>query len=628
MPPGPADNREKENKTMIKNIRLKKWTGAVSLVLVGLLAGYLLFSSVPHDHDYEPGHVHDESCAHETDGESRQAAGDADAQYWTCSMHPAVRSDEPGSCPICGMDLIPVREDRDLDVYTMEMSEAAVALARIRTTPVVRGTPEKRIRLPGRIQVDERRMTYITAHFPGRIRNLRVDFTGAPIRSGEPMATIYSPELVAAQRELLEALRRQDRLPAMVESAREKLRRWELSEEQIRAIEERGEVQTDLDIISPVDGFVLARNVTREQHVEEGSILFEVADLTHVWAVFEAYEEDVKWISPGDPISFQLRAHPGQVRNATVSYIDPTINPERRTVRVRADVENPEGHLKPDMLAHGEIAGELSEEGLMVPASAVLWTGPRSMLFVLDTEAERPRFEAREVLLGHRSGDFYVIEEGVEEGEHVVFHGAFRVDSEFQLADRFSMMNREPGRGAPVLHDHGPPDEHLQDEGIIGAPPEIFHDEVPADFREAFTRLLLEYVSLKEALVDSDLGNAIQTGEKFIQALETIGEHRMTGDAHVAWMVFYNNILSHAQSLTEANDLEAVRGEFRFLSNVLIEALISLGADDHFYVQFCPMAFDNQGGHWISDEDQIRNPYLPETMLRCGEVIEELGGGH
>ena len=585
-------------------------------MLVGLIAGYVLFSGVPHDHDGDPGHVHDEYCDHDDDH---------DGEYWTCSMHPAVRSDEPGACPICGMDLIPVREDREFDQYTMEMSEAAVALARIRTTPVFRGTPEKKIRLPGRIQVDERRITNVTAHFPGRIRELKVDFTGAPIRKGEPMATIYSPELVTAQRELLEALRQQERFPGMVESAREKLRRWELTNEQIREIEARGEVRTDLEILSPVDGFVLARNISREQHVQEGTVLYEVADLSHVWAVFEAYEEDAGWISTGDPVSFRLRAEPGETRNAEITYIDPAVDPNRRTIRVRADLENPEMRLKPDMLAHGEIAARLPEEALMVPASAVLWTGPRSVLFVLDTEAPRPRFEAREVTLGHRSGDYYVIRDGVAEGEHAVYHGAFRVDSEFQLADRFSMMNREPGRGAPIVHDHGPPDEyHDHDDPVIGAPPEDLQAEVPADFRAEFTGLVFEYIDIKEALVASDLENAVQAGEAFIQALESIGEHRMRGDAHMAWMVFHENLHAHVRALAGGDDLETVRSEFRFLSNILIEAITSLGADDVFYHQFCPMAFDNQGGNWVSDEEAIRNPYLPETMLRCGEVVGEL----
>ena len=610
---------------MIKNIRMKKWAGGIALILVGLIAGYVLFSSTPHDHDYSADHVHDEYCDHDHDGEAGQTAGNAGVEYWTCSMHPAVRSDEPGACPICGMDLIPARaDDREMDEYTMEMSEAAVALARIRTTPVFRGKPEKHIRLPGRITVDERRITNVTAHFPGRIRDLMVDFTGAPIRKGEPMATIYSPELVSAQRELLEALKRQDRLPGMVESAREKLRRWELTEAQIREIEERGEVRTDLEILSPVDGFVLTRNISREQHVQEGSVLFEVADLAQVWAVFEAYEEDVGWISTGNPVTFELRAAPGQKMNAAISYIDPTVNPNRRTIRVRADIENPDRRLKPEMLARGVIVAELPEEALMVPASAVLWTGPRSILFVLDTEAERPRFEAREVTLGPRSGDDYVIAEGVEEGEHVVSHGTFRVDSEFQLADRFSMMNREPGRGAPIVHDHGPPDEHDHDDVIIGAPPEDLRGEVPDDFREEFTQLLFEYIDIKEALVESDLETALQAGEDFIEALESIGKHRMRGDAHMAWMVFYDNIHAHGQALTNATDLEEARNEFRFLSNIMIEATTSLGADDDFYHQFCPMAFDDQGGSWISDEAAIRNPYLPETMLRCGEVKAEL----
>ena len=596
---------------MKRIIRIKQFSGGIALVLAGLLAGYVVFSN---GHAPSPTDTHDHA----------ETAEEAEIEYWTCSMHPQIREDQPGTCPICAMALIPVyKEEQEAGEYSMAMSEAAMKLARIQTSLVVRDVPEKNIRLPGRIEVDERRITNVTAHFPGRIRTLNVDFTGAPIRKGAPMATIYSPELVSTQRELIEALRRKDQFPGLVESARQKLRQWELSEQQIREIEQRGAVQTDIDILSPVDGFVLARNISREQHVEEGTILFEVADLAYVWAVFEAYEEDIEWIAAGDTVTFQMRSQPGTITSATIDYIDPVINPKSRTIRMRADIENSDARLKPEMLLSGEVTARMAEEKLMVPASAVLWTGPRSILFVMDPEADQPFFEAREITLGQRSGDFFVIEEGVYEGEEVVSHGAFRVDSAFQLADRLSMMNREPGKGVVPVHDHGPADamaEHDHDEMAMAEEPPDLSREVDAGFRKEFTALVRDYLVLKDALVASDLAEAKNAGSNFIQTLASIGQHRMTGDAHMAWMTIYNNIESHGKPIADRNDLEQVRNDFRFLSDILIDALITLGADDDFYHQYCPMAFANQGGHWISDVPDIRNPYLPETMLRCGEV--------
>lgn len=608
---------------MIRQFSTKKIPVAIALILVGLLAGYVLFSN-GHDPETTETIAHEDEHDHENEDE---------IAYWTCSMHPQIREDGPGACPICGMDLIPAyREEREVGDYSMTMTEAAMKLARIRTTPVEKRVPEKQIRLPGRIKVDERRTTKVTAHFPGRIRDLHIDFTGAPIRKGEPMATIYSPELISAQRELLEALRRADRQPGLAESAREKLRRWELSDQQIREIEEQGEVRTDIAILSPVDGFVLARNIAREQHVAEGSILFEVADLSHVWAVFEAYADDIEWISAGDAVTFQMRSRPGEIKEATVDYIDPVMKPDSRTIGVRADIENAENALTPEMLVSGRISAKLAEEALMVPATAVLWTGPRSIVYVKDTDAEQPFFEVREVTLGPRSGDFYVIKDGVEEGEVVVYHGTFRVDSEFQLADRFSMMNRQPGEGVVPVHDHGhepaaDTDDHEHEEADMDMDepaPDDLRDAVDADFREEFTDLVHEYLQLHEALFDSDLQRAGAAGEAFIQSLTDIGAHRLTGDAHMAWMGFYNDLESHAAPIGDRDDLETIRHDFRMVSDVLIDAVLALGSGIDLYKQYCPMAFDNEGAYWLNDAPEIQNPYLPETMPGCGEVTEDL----
>ncbi|NBC00541.1 MAG: efflux RND transporter periplasmic adaptor subunit, partial [Bacteroidetes bacterium] len=436
-------------------------------LLLGLVLGLWLGSGggsgTPDNPQNQNTHVHN--------GDNENAGTGENVTTWTCSMHPAVRSDEPGSCPICGMDLIPAGEtDEGTDEVTMVMTEAAMALADVQTSPVRVEVPTRQVQLPGRIAVDERRITTVTAHFDGRIRDLYVDFTGAPLRAGEAMATIYSPDLISAQRELLQALKHEERSPSAVESARRKLQLWELSEEEIQRIEESGEVQERVNLTSPVSGIVLDRKVSREQYVEEGSVLFEVADLSTVWVIFEAYEEDLDWLRTGQSIAFSMRANPGHRQEATITYIDPVINPDTRTARVRAEVRNPGGRLKPGMLVHGTVSGAGDDAKHLVPASAVLWTGPRSILYVRVPEADTPRFEAREVTLGHRAGDQYVIEDGVEEGEAVVTHGAFRIDAEMQLADRLAMMNREPGTGAVPPHNQADDVDHEHD---VPRPPDL-----------------------------------------------------------------------------------------------------------------------------------------------------------
>jgi membrane fusion protein, copper/silver efflux system len=586
---------------------------ATAFLLTGLFLGWLFFGGVATN---DPHAEHDHTTSTENGTE-----------VWTCSMHPSVRSDGPGSCPICGMALIPASSEAREDNYSMVMTEASMRLADIQTTPVIRDTPAREIRLSGRITVDERRTSYVTTHYPGRIREVMIDFTGAPIRRGEVMATIYSPDLVSAQRELLEAARVRDSNPALYSAAVRRFELWEFSSEQIQDIISRGKVQTDLEILSPVDGYVTARNVQVGQYVEQGTIIYEVAGLDRLWVTLDAYEEDLRWLETGNSVQFRTRSNPGRTYEATVDYIDPVLDPQRRTARVRADVRNSDRSLRPDMLVSATVSAAMPGDALLVPASAVLWTGPRSLLYVKDMSADVPRFRVREVELGMRSGDHYVIESGMDEGEEVVFHGAFRIDSEMQLADRFSMMNRRPGAGAVPIHDHG----QMQDrerpfrEGTTGEHDVIdLSDQVPADFRREVTGLVESYLDLKDALVASKIDDAHRYASEALQKLDEIGEHRLDGDAHEAWMQFWNNLQGHLRPLAEAGDIDELRSEFRYLSDVMVMTVKSLGITRVVYQQYCPMAFDDEGAYWLSGEEQIRNPYLPETMPGCGEVIERL----
>ncbi len=601
--------KDQTNNTM--NIRKKQILTYTAILAAGLLLGWLIFGGT-HEHDDHSGHEH-------------ELITENGEEVWTCSMHPSVREDGPGSCPICGMDLIPASSDEREDDYSMVMTEASMQLANIQTTPVIREVPKREIQLPGRVEIDERRISYVTAHFEGRIQDVEINYTGAPIREGDVMATIYSPELVSAQRELLEAVKVKDRNPGLYESAVRKFRLWEFTDEQIQNIIDRGDVMRNMEILSPVDGFVMKRNVVDEQHVMEGTVIYEVANLDHLWVTLDAYEEDLNWLSEGASIEFRTRSNPGRTYQATIDYIDPTFNPQKRTIRIRADVENADRSLRPDLLVNGKLVSEMPDEKLMVPASSVLWTGPRSLVYVKDPSADTPRFEVKEVELGARAGDYFVIEEGVNEGDEVVFNGAFRIDSEFQLADRFSMMNREPGSGAVPVHDHGEvdvgdddPATGVQEDELHEHPTEV--EGVTEDFQQDFLSLLEAYLAGKEGLFNSDFD---ATGEAFRQTadeLEAIGMHRMDGDAHVQWMEQYEAIDAHLNHILEADDLDGQREGFAALSHILIEAVNHYQIPGVVYHQYCPMVEES----WLSSEEQIQNPFEPETMPSCGEVIERI----
>lgn len=567
-----------------------------AILFTGLLLGWLIFGGSNNQADRDQ--LSDAEMAQHVMDEHTNEEGEI---IYTCSMHPQVRQNEPGNCPICGMELIPASsqgtEARE-DDYSMVMTASAVKLADIQTSPVIRRIPEKNLDLPGRIQVDERRLTRVTTHFSGRVRDLKIDYTGSPIRKGEVMATIYSPELIAAQSELLEAGRQKERNPRLYESARQKFRLWEFTDEQINEIEDGGSVQNELEILSPTDGYVLKRNIAEEQHVMEGTVIYEVANLEQIWVVMEAYEEDVPWIQTGHTMMFRTRNNPGQQFEATINWIDPVVDPRKRTVRVRADLANLGNQLKPDMLVRGNLHVAMDSEKLMVPASAVLWTGPRSLVYVKDTSADVPQFEVREVELGTRAGEYYVIEEGVDEGEEVVFHGAFRIDSEMQLADRFSMMNREPGSGARVGHDHGNmemDDQEMEQNNVDHSGHEQeeeghdSHSEVLMN--ENLETLIPGYLQLRETLTNDDFGMARQYMEMF--------------------------------SEENFNNIEELREKFKVISEMLVERVEEEeGYDGELYKQYCPM-YDG-GSNWISDSEVVENPYYGDEMHNCGETVEKI----
>jgi Cu(I)/Ag(I) efflux system membrane fusion protein len=571
-----------------------KWFLPVVFLIGGLLIGWMIFSG---------GDVDDHS--------DHDLVATAD-EVWTCSMHPSVRSESPGTCPICAMDLIPAsRSGDDESVYEMVMSENAVRLAEIQTVAAERRITDYQITATGTLQPDERLLANVAANFRGRITQLHVDYTGANVRKDQPLFSIYSDELISAQRELIEAVKVRGINPLLYRAARQKLFFWDLREHQVDAIEQRSEPMRQVDILSPAAGTVIARNVSLNDQVNTGDVLYQIADLSRLWVMLDVFESDINRLKPDDTIQFSIQALPGRSFDGKITWISPVLDPVKRTVQVRAEVNNRDGQLRPGMLLSGRVdAG--GTEAIVVPASAVLWTGPRSLVYVRDMNADSPRFESREVTLGHRTGDFYVIEEGIEPGEHVVFHGAFKLDSEFQLMDKFSMMNREPGLGAmPAGHQHG---TEIEDH----------RSNVDSSFRGEFTEFIQLYLSLKEELVDSDMNGALEQATLMSSKLSSIGEHRLQGEAHAAWMAMYGNLRGHLNPISEAGDLEAIRSEFRFLSDMIVDATKSFGIEGVVYRQYCPMAFDFDGAYWLSNEEEIANPYLPETMLRCGEVVESI----
>lgn len=282
----------------MKTNRLIIVTAVVALA-AGLAAGLLIFGGASGTSGEEQVEVQKKTGLHTT---------------WTCSMHPQIRQSEPGDCPICGMDLIPVEEagNEVMDPAAIGMSETAMHLSNVRTVPVQKTEPVKTVRLYGRVDTDESLVATQPAHIPGRIEKLMVSFTGEYIRKGQVLARVYSPDLVTAQEELLEAEKLRDTHPALFAAAKEKLESWKIPESRIDQILQSGIPQNEFDIQADRTGFVTERLVTVGDYVGRGEPLYQIVDLSRVWVWFDVYEQDLVWINRGDPLSFTVQSLPGE----------------------------------------------------------------------------------------------------------------------------------------------------------------------------------------------------------------------------------------------------------------------------------------------------------------------------
>jgi Cu(I)/Ag(I) efflux system membrane fusion protein len=407
-----------------------------SLILIGgFFLGWFFFHS--------PG---------KTEDKHDHAAEAAKVTIWTCAMHPQIRMHEPGKCPICGMDLIPLNQGgvdtAATDPLAIHLTKEASQLANVITTVVSKQNPVKDIRLYGKVQADERLLQSQVSYLPGRIEKLFVNFTGEGVRKGQTLALIYSPDLVTAQQELLETAQTKQSQPALYEATKDKLRQWKLSEAQIASIENSGKVKNNFEVFANTTGIVSARRVNTGDYISPGSVLFDVADLSHVWVMFDAYESDLPYLSQGQKVSFTFEALPGKDYSGNISFIDPVLDPITRVAKVRVEINNQGSKLKPEMFSTGIVKATLNQykNKLVIPRSAVLWTGKRSVVYVKQAGSDEPIFKIRSIELGPMLGNSYVVENGLMDGEEIVTQGAFSVDASAQLEGKPSMMNPQGGQ--------------------------------------------------------------------------------------------------------------------------------------------------------------------------------------
>jgi len=441
---------------------------------------------------------------HGSDSAGKPAAG-AEATKWTCGMHPFIIQDEPGICPICNMELTPlkpgtggqggdekqvkhwvspmdptyVREEPGKDYMGHDLvpvyeggSSGSVAVDPViqQSMGVRMATAETRdlnrsLRTVGLVTFDEARQYAVTSKVEGWIERLYVNQSGQPVRKGQPLLEIYSPDLVTAQQEYLIALESSRSLTQspfpevagggqrLLDAARSRLRYWDISDAQISQLEKTGQVKKSLTLFSPYGGIVTMKKALQGMRVMAGEELLQVADLSQVWVNADIYEQDLPWIKVGQVARVELPYAPGRVLEGKVDYIYPYLAGETRTVKARVVFANPGLELKPEMYANLQIATSPARDVLAIPVDAVLRSGQKSVVFVSLGEG---KFDPRSVETGVSGDEGYVeIRSGLHPGDQVVTSAQFMLDSESKLREAIAKMMepQAPAAATPATTD-------------------------------------------------------------------------------------------------------------------------------------------------------------------------------
>ena len=563
------------------------------------------------------------SMGHDGHGSGGSEGDGAEAEFYTCGMHPWVILPHEGDCPICHMKLTPL----DPAKFTGEVAIDPVVVQNIgvRVEPVVEGPLVRTLRTVGSVDYDETRVRDVNTKFSGWIERLYVDYVGAPVEQGEPLFDVYSPALFQAQEEFLLALRTRrgqgtpveggdrDRID-LVESARTKLRLFDITDEQIGELAEAGEPSRTMSVLSPHTGVVIAKHANEGMSVDPGMQVFRVADLSRVWVLVTLYESQLPYVSEGQRAVMTLPYIPGQTFEGQVAYKYPYVDTRTHEVEVRLEFDNPTGLLKPGMFATVELQSTLKRNAVLAPRSAVISTGTRDMAFVSLGEG---RFEPRRVRLGVEAGDGRVeILDGLRPGEMVVTSGQFLLDSESRVREALAKMIR--GDLAS---------EQRAEVAVAGASElKSLPDPVAAGLGEA----LDAYFVIADRLASDTVEGIAEPARTLGAALDrTIGVP-IPGDEHF-WHEHTEAAVARGKALelVSAQALPVAREAFAELSHAMDSLMRATGippeVEEEVQTLHCPMFREGQGGGtWLQPAGPVRNPFFGSTMLECFDRRETL----
>lgn len=565
----------------------------------------------------------DSSATQHQHGNAVDGSDDAKPQWWTCAMHPQIRQQKPGNCPICQMELVPVKPSSG-GMRTLTIKPSVKELMKVETMPVERKYVTADVRMVGKVEYDETRLAHITAWVSGRLDRLYVDYTGVQVKQGDHMVYIYSEELYSIQEELISAIRFNRENPSrrsggldLAEAAREKLRLLGLTDAQVKEIEQRDKPEDHITIYSPASGVVIDKLKQQGERVRTGDRIYTVADLNQVWVKLDAYESDLAWLRYGQDVAFSTEAYPGEKFIGRIAFIDPVLNKATRTVKVRVNVPNQDGRLKPEMFVRAVVSSNVAAGGrvldaelagrwispmhpeivkdqpgncdicgmplvraetlgyvaaeadpsakpLVIPATAALVTGTRAIVYVEVDGAKEPTYEGREVLLGARAGDYYIVRNGLFDGERVVTNGNFKIDSALQIQAKPTMMTPEGGGGGG--HDHGGGSKKPAAKDNASAPKGM-------DLPEGFTSQLHELVELSQQVSSQMKTNDIEKARKsfadFRQSLNRVNAEGLADHPKMLWKEFLMLLGNDAIEGSEASNMHlALRVDASLTNNI------------------------------------------------------------
>lgn len=555
-----------------------KYVGYLAVLFFGLLMGFLLFD--------ESDHV---------DGNSEKVS-------YTCSMHPDVIVSEEGKCPVCGMDLVKkVGEENSVNDYRIRMSNRALALADIQTSIVSFGEVSDQLTLSGEISLNRESSTTQVTLFDGRIDELKINIIGQYVNKGQEIGTIYSPELYLAQDKLLTSASYKESHEKLFSAARNTLGLWKLTDKQIGKLLETGKPIKNFPLRADVSGTVVEIIATEGNYFKQGDPLFKVAELSTVWAEFQAYENQLSKLKEGQEIEISANALGVDPVVAKISFIEPIMDRNKRIVSVIAAIPNKEKIWKPGMFISGKVNIEITDKRLLIlPKSAVLWTGEQSVVYK-KIDGDKPEFEMLNISLGESVGDNYVVLNGLQEGDEIVTNGTFVIDAAAQLQGKRSMMYSSGTLSSSNGSSKDIPIELSQEQNLI--------------LKEA----LNVYFDLKNHFVKSNTDSCKVLSKELGNILVSLKKT----DLEDGFKKNTSNAISSLELIAEGESLDKNRLEFKKLSMSFV--YFSSYIKDYqntIYIQHCPMADNNKGADWLSLNKAIKNPYFGDKMLHCGSVIK------